>query len=128
MDAVSIDAQSVQHLPEGEPLLTVEETARRLGEVTSHVTDLIKSHKLIAVRVSGAGTAGVRIPEAFLGEKGVNRFVPGAIALLHDGGFADAEILRYLFTEDETLPGRPIDVLHGPHAREVLRRAQAMGF
>ena len=70
-----------------------------------------------------------RIPAAFLSKKQTtNKFVPGIIALLADGGFSDTEILTYLFNEDETLPGRPIDALHGHLAREVMRRAQAMAF
>lgn len=54
--------------------------------------------------------------------------MPGVIALLSDGGYNDREILEYLFTPDDSLPGRPIDALHGHLAREVMRRAQAMAF
>ena len=69
------------------------------------------------------------MPARFLDEDGqLNRFVPGAIALLSDGGYSDAEILDYLFTEDDSLPGRPVDALHGHLAREVMRRAQAMAI
>ena len=68
-------------------------------------------------------------PAAFLSKRQTtNKFVPGVIALLADGGFSDQEIVTYLFSEDETLPGRPIDALHGHLAREVMRRAQAMAF
>ena len=48
--------------------------------------------------------------------------------MLYDGGFTEEEILAYLFTPDDSLPGRPIDALHGHGAREVIRRAQAMAF
>ena len=48
--------------------------------------------------------------------------------MLADGGYNDEEILAFLYTEDDTLPGRPIDALHGQKAREVIRRAQAMAF
>ncbi|WP_080794057.1 Rv2175c family DNA-binding protein [Corynebacterium pacaense] len=115
-------------LPVDEPLLTIPEVSERLGVVVTKVMDLLGEHKLIAVQ-----RQGVRyIPEAFLnrGEKkaSTNRFVPGVIALLADGGYSDEEIIAYLFTEDETLPGRPVDALHGYLAREVMRRAQAMGL
>ena len=73
-----------------------------------------------------------RIPARFLGGDArhgeINRFVPGVIALLADGGWRDDEILDYLFTEDESLPGRPVDALHGHLAREVMRRAQALAI
>nr|WP_227658967.1 MULTISPECIES: Rv2175c family DNA-binding protein [unclassified Corynebacterium] len=112
-------------MPAQEPLLTLEETSERLGILVTRVIDLIRDHKIIAI-----SREGVRmIPEIFLGEKaGVQRFVPGVIALLSDGGYSDEEIIRYLFTEDPLLPGRPIDALHGHLAREVMRRAQAMAL
>ena len=48
--------------------------------------------------------------------------------LLRDQNFSTDEILRWLFTEDESLPGTPIEALRGDRGREVKRRAQAMGF
>lgn len=112
-------------LPESETLLTVPEYAERLGVPVTRVFDLLGEHKILAVLRDGKKL----IPEAFISRKGTtNRFVPGVIALLADGGYSDAEILQYLFTEDETLPGRPIDALHGHLAREVMRRAQALAF
>lgn len=69
------------------------------------------------------------LPEAYFNAEGeLNKFVPGVIALLADGGYSDEEILGFLFTEDESLPGRPVDALHGHLAREVMRRAQASAF
>lgn len=112
-------------LPASESLLTLEETSERLGILVTRVIDMIRDHKIIAIRHEGVRM----IPEIFLGDKGtVQRFVPGVIALLSDGGYSDEEIIRYLFTEDDSLPGRPIDALHGHLAREVMRRAQAMAL
>ena len=54
--------------------------------------------------------------------------VSGAITVLYDGGYDANEILAFLFTPDDSLPGRPVDALHGQKAREVIRRAQAMAF
>ena len=68
------------------------------------------------------------IPALLLGDGELSKFVGGAITVLLDGGFAADEILSYLFTPDASLPGRPIDALHGHGAREVIRRAQAMAF
>nr|WP_306428598.1 MULTISPECIES: Rv2175c family DNA-binding protein [unclassified Corynebacterium] len=112
-------------MPEGEPTLTVADYAERLGVPVTRVFDQLGEHKILAVLEDGVK----KIPEAFISAKSTtNRFVPGVIALLSDGGYTDAEILQYLFTEDETLPGRPIDALHGHLAREVMRRAQASAF
>jgi hypothetical protein len=50
------------------------------------------------------------------------------LTVLHDGGYDDRQILRWLFTDDDTLPGRPIDALRENRGAEVKRRAQAMAF
>lgn len=113
-------------LPADEPLLDLPEVAERLGVVVTKVMDLLNDHKIIAVQRDGIRY----VPEAFLSTKKNNthRFIPGVIALLADGGFSDEEILTFLFTPDDSLPGRPIDALHGQLAREVMRRAQSMGL
>ena len=52
----------------------------------------------------------------------------GTVAVLRDAAFTDAQAIRWLFTEDETLPGRPIDALRRGQKTEVRRRAQALGW
>jgi len=54
--------------------------------------------------------------------------VPGVLTVLHDGGYDDHAALTWLFTEDESLPGRPIDALRENRGAEVKRRAQALAF
>ncbi|MDO5097897.1 MAG: Rv2175c family DNA-binding protein [Corynebacterium sp.] len=116
---------SASILPAGTKLLSVPDYAEQLGVPVTRVFDMIGEHKLICVSDNGSK----RIPADFLSHKNTtNKFVPGVIALLADGGYNDAEILTFLFTEDPSLPGRPIDALHGHLAREVMRRAQAMAF
>lgn len=118
-----LKAESV--LPTNEPLITIPDAAERMGVVVTRLIQQVRDHKVIAVQKDGVKY----LPEVFLNPEGeLNRFVPGVIALLADGGYRDEEILRYLFTEDDTLPGRPVDALHGHLAREVMRRAQAMAF
>lgn len=112
-------------LPAEEPCISIPEYAERIGVAVTRVFDKLGEHQLLAVMEDGIK----KIPEAFLTPKNTtNRFVPGVIALLADGGYSDEEIFRFLFTEDDTLPGRPIDALHGHLAREVMRRAQASAF
>jgi len=48
--------------------------------------------------------------------------------LLRDAGYSAEEILRWLFTAEDSLPGTPIGALRTNRGREVKRRAQAMGF
>ena len=125
MSTVSSTDKTLEELLANERLLTLPETADRLGVVVTRVHDLLSEKKLLAYRRDGQRL----IPGAFLGEKNVvNKFVPGVITLLADGGYSDEEILHYLFAEDDSLPGRPVDALQGHLAREVLRRAQAMAF
>lgn len=112
-------------LKSDEPLLTVPDVAEKMGVVVTKVHHLIRDHQILVVKRDGI----TLVPARFFNEDGsLNRFVPGCIALLSDGHFTDAEILSYLFSEDDSLPGRPIDALHGHLAREVMRRAQAMAL
>jgi hypothetical protein len=48
--------------------------------------------------------------------------------LLADAGYDGEASVRWLFTADESLPGRPIDALRANRGTEVRRRAQALGF
>ena len=108
-----------------EELLTLSEVAEELGIAVTRVHDLLHAKKLIAYIRDGQRL----VPAAFINDKGaINKHVSGAITVLSDGGFSNEEILEHLFTEDESLPGRPIDGLQGHLAREVIRRAQAMGL
>jgi len=119
------DVTPLETLLADEPMLTLPETSERLGVVVTRVHDLLNDNKLIAHVRDGKRY----IPAALFGADGTSgKFVPGVITLLTDGGYSDEEILRFLFTEDDSLPGRPVDALQGQLAREVLRRAQAMAI
>ncbi|CAM3026825.1 Rv2175c family DNA-binding protein [Skermania piniformis] len=112
-------------LPPTVSLVPVSEVATRLGVSVSRVHQQLRDRQLIAVRRSGV--AGV--PADFFATDGtVLRFLAGLISVLTDGGYAPAEILRWLYTPDESLAGPPVAALHGHSAREVVRRAQALAF
>jgi hypothetical protein len=97
-----------------------------LGVSVSKVRQLIREHQLAAaVPVPGAGQ---KIPAELVMDGVVVKGVPGVLTVLHDGGYDDREILRWLFTSDDTLPGRPIDALRENRGSEVKRRAQAMAL
>jgi len=101
-------------------------TAAILGVSVSKVRQLIREHQLAAV-VPYPG-AGQQVPAALIADGMVVKGVPGVLTVLHDGGYSDAEALTWLFTEDPTLPGRPVDALRENRGAEVKRRAQAMAF
>lgn len=97
-----------------------------LGVSASRVGHLIREHQLAAV--VPRPKEGSRVPAALLADGQIVKGVAGVLTVLHDGGYDDAEALRWLFTPDDTLPGRPIDALRENRGSEVKRRAQAMAF
>jgi len=119
------NAHDLDALLSGETLLSFPDVADRLGVPVTKVHDYVNAGKLVSYKKDGTKL----IPELMLDNgTDLSKFIAGAITVLLDGGFNQDEILAYLFTEDESLPGRPIDALHGHGAREVIRRAQAMAF
>lgn len=100
--------------------------AQELGVAPSRVRQLAKDHQLAAVAPAAGGAP--RVPAELLMDGQVVKGVPGVLTVLHDGGYDDVEALRWLFTDDDSLPGRPIDALRENRGSEVKRRAQAMAF
>ncbi len=97
-----------------------------LGISVSKVRQLIRENQLAAaVPVTGGGQ---KVPAALIQDGVVVKGVPGVLTVLHDGGYDDREALTWLFTADDTIPGRPIDALRENRGSEIKRRAQAMAF
>ncbi|WP_370591137.1 Rv2175c family DNA-binding protein [Saccharopolyspora montiporae] len=105
-------------------VVPLPDVAERFGQPVTRVHQMIRDGHLIALRREGV----LGVPTAFLTDTAVVKGLPGTITLLRDAGYQEDEILRWLFTADDTLPGTPIDNLRGDRGREVKRRAQAMGF
>ncbi|HET8595327.1 MAG TPA: Rv2175c family DNA-binding protein [Intrasporangium sp.] len=105
--------------------LTVPDAAERLAVPLSRVRQWIADREVVAARIGERSV--VAVPSRFFDESGPRSDLRGTITVLADGGMDDAEILRWLFTPDETLPvaGAPIDALWAGHKREIRRRAQA---
>ena len=101
-------------------------TGVALGVSVTKVRTLIREHHLAAA-VPGEG-AGQQVPAELIMDGEIVKGVPGLLTLLHDGHYDDREILAWLFTPDDTLPGRPIDALRENRGSEVKRRAQAMAL
>lgn len=108
--------------------LTVPDLAERLGIGLSAVRQLIDDREVLSARIGERNV--VAVPEKFLDEEGVLPALKGTFTVLADGGMKDAEILRWLFTPDPTLPveGAPIDALRGGFKTEVRRRAMELAF
>lgn len=104
--------------------LTQAEVAEALGISANRVRQLLREQKLMAV----PGSGGSRIPADFLQDGAVLRHLPGLITVLRDGGFAEQEVFDWLFRDDDTLPGTPVEALRGDRHTEVTRRAQALAF
>lgn len=68
------------------------------------------------------------VPAAFMDGSHPVDSLKGTVAVLRDAAYTDAQAIRWLFTEDESLPGRPIDALRRGQKTEVRRRAQALGW
>ena len=124
-------------LDPGEVVYDLPSVADLLGVPVTKVHQRLREGQLVAVRRGGA----VVVPKAFFNDTGhVVKSLPGLLVLLHDGGYRDTEIVRWLFTPDPSLTirrdgtteqqanARPVDALHSHQAREVVRRAQAMAY
>lgn len=106
-----------------EDWLSVEETARRLGVVPSRVHVMARNSELVI-----AGRRRAWVPALFLDGAAVLKGLPGTLTLLKDAGYDPVESVVWLYTADDSLPGRPIDALVENRGTEVRRRAQALGF
>ncbi|MBO0856818.1 MAG: DNA-binding protein [Nocardia sp.] len=112
-------------VPESVTLIPLPDVAEQLGMVVTRVHQMLRDHQIIAIR--RGGVAG--IPADFFDETGaVVKPLTGLITVMRDSKYTNEEILRWMYTEDDSLPGRPVDAIHGPLAREVVRRAAAEPF
>jgi hypothetical protein len=104
--------------------LTLKEATARLGVKPSRIKQLLAERKLLAVRREGQ----LMVPAAFIRDGQVIKGLSGTLTVLSDAGFDDVEMLRWLFTADDTLPGTPVQALTENRGTEVRRRAQALAF
>ena len=104
--------------------LTPAEVAAQLGVSANKVRQLIAERKLMAV----PGSGNAKIPADFLQDGAVLKHLPGLLTVLRDGGFSDQEAFDWLFREDDSLPGSPVQALRDDRHTEVTRRAQALAL
>jgi hypothetical protein len=124
-------------LDPAEDVYDLPAVADLLGVPVTKVHQQLREGHLVAVRRGGT----VVVPKAFFDNSGhLVKSLQGLLVVLHDGGYRDTEIERWLFTPDPSLTirsdgsgeqqanARPVDALHSHQAREVVRRAQAMAY
>jgi hypothetical protein len=109
-----------------DPWLTVPDVAAELHVDVSKVRQLIRDRKVIAFR--HGQPSRLELPAAFFQDGDVVKGLPGLLTLLADAGYDDEEALQWLFSEDASLPGTPIQALRENRGTEVKRRAQALAF
>ena len=105
-------------------MLSFTDVAARLGVGITGVKQLVKEHKLLAVKTDD----GVAIPALSLDGDLPVKHLSGVLTLLHDAGYSPEQSYAWLMTEDPTLPGTPLQALHENRATEIKRRAQALAF
>jgi hypothetical protein len=103
-------------------LLSLTDAAQRMGVGISGVKQLVKEHKLLAIRTDD----GVAVPAEVLDGELPVKHLSGVLTLLHDAGYSPEEAYAWLTTADDSLPGTPLQALHENRATEVKRRAQAL--
>jgi hypothetical protein len=108
--------------------LTVPDIAERMGLRLSDVRQMIEDRRVLAARIGPRNV--VSVPARFFNEHGPLPELPGTFTVLRDGRMSDAQILRWLFTSDDSLPvpGAPIDALLAGHKTEVRRRAMEAAY
>jgi hypothetical protein len=106
--------------------LTLPDVAERLDLDVTRARQLVRDRQVVALR-RGENNV-LMVPEVFIQDGHVLKGLPGTLMLLHDARYTDDEAVRWLFTDDETLPGSPAAALVGNRGTEVRRRAQALGF
>lgn len=104
---------------------TVPDLAEMLGTDVLRVRDLLADRTLLGRR----GEDGIlRVPGEFVADGQVLKGLTGVLTVLRDGGFDDEAALTWLFADDDTLPGAPVQALMENRGTEVKRRAQALAW
>jgi len=106
--------------------LTLPDLAERIGEPLPKVRQLLRERRLVAVE---RGTPSVRqVPAELVHDGRLVKGLAGALTVLRDAGYSDEEALRWLLTEDDAIPGRPVDAMAVGRDTAVKRRAQVLAF
>lgn len=106
-------------------LLTFPDVAAALGVPVTRIHQYVRDGHLVAVRNDDGAKC---VPRQFVQGGAVVKHLPAVITVLRDARFEDDEIVDWLFREDDSLPGSPIEALRANRGSEVKRRAQVAGY
>ena len=108
--------------------LTVPDIGERMGIRLSDVRQMIEDRQVLGVRIGPRQVMSV--PSKFFNDEGPLPELPGTFTVLGDSRMTDAQILRWLFTADDSLPvqGAPMDALLAGFKTEVRRRAMEAAY
>jgi Rv2175c C-terminal domain of unknown function len=108
--------------------LTVPDIGERMGLRLSDVRQMIEDRQVLGVRIGPRKVMSV--PAKFFNDEGPLPELPGTFTVLRDSRMSDAQVLRWLFTPDDTLPvqGSPMDALLAGFKTEVRRRAMEAAY
>jgi hypothetical protein len=100
--------------------------AERWDIPVTRVHNMVNEGRLLASRIGE--NAYRAVPALFVQDSGPLESLRGTVSVLKDAGFSEEQAIRWLFTQDDSLPGRPVDALREGRKTEIRRRAQAMGW
>lgn len=106
--------------------LTYSAAGTAFGLPQGRIKQWVREHRILAF--SRASGGGPQVPAAFLQDGDIIKGLPGTLTLLADAGYDDVAALRWLFAQDDSLPGTPVAALRENRGTEVRRRAQALAF
>ena len=106
--------------------LTLPDLAEELDVDIRRVHRLLDERAIIALKVTERSIRSV--PAEFVQDGQIVESLKGTLSVLKDSGFSDEEAIAWLFTEDESLPGTPMNALRTGRKTEIRRRAQALAW
>ena len=106
-------------------LLTFPAVADALGVPVNRIDQYVRDGHLVAVR---DGKGAKCVPAEFIQDGALVKALHSVITMLRDARFEDSEIVDWMFREDDSLPGCPIEALRANRGSEVKRRAQVAGY
>ena len=106
-------------------LLTFPDVADALGVRVNRIHQLVRDGHLVAVQDEEGRKC---VPALLIRDGAVVKWLPSVITMLRDAHYADHEIVDWLFREDDSLSGSPIEALRANRGSDVKRRAQVAGY
>jgi hypothetical protein len=106
--------------------LTLPDLAERIDEPLTKIRDWVRERRLVVIE---RGTPPVKsVPVEFVHDGELIKGLFGALTVLADAGYEPEDALRWLLTDESTLPGRPVDLMAEGRHHAVKRHAMTLAF